>query len=81
VRTAINVWSKFANEISEALAPNENHKKNPHIMDTYPKLLFKLGKREEAIKNQEEAILANKKWGDSSTKLEDVLEKMKTGKL
>jgi hypothetical protein len=74
VRTAINVWSKFANEISEALASNENHKKNPHIMDTYPKLLFKLGKREEAI-------LANKKWGDSSTKLEDVLEKMKTGKL
>lgn len=72
-------WAKRALEINEALVPDETRKQNPMIMDTYASLLYRLGKKEEAIDFENKAIEVLKKRGDNANTLEINLNKMKNG--
>ena len=74
-------WSKRAMEIYEALSPDENHTQNPSFIDTYACLLYRLGKKEEAIEWQTKAINLAKQYGDVTSNLEITLNKIKDGVL
>lgn len=74
-------WSKRAIEIYETLSPDVNRKQNPMMMDTYACLLYKTGKKEEAIQWQTNAVETLKKYGEESSSLENTLDKMKRGVL
>lgn len=60
-------WAKKSMEI-------ENHYFNN---DTYTALLFKLGKKKDALKAAENAIALGKKQGQDTTPTEELLEKIK----
>jgi hypothetical protein len=74
-------WSKKAMEINEALVPDEKYKQNPYYMDTHASLLYRLGKREEAIEIQNKAIDILKSRNENLTNLESTLTNMKNGTL
>lgn len=74
-------WSKRSMEISEALSLDENRKQNPAYMDTYACLLYRLGKKEEAIQTQTKAIEIVKGRNENANALEVTLNKMKNGTL
>lgn len=74
-------WSKRAMEINEALVPDENRKQNPYFMDTYASLLYRLGKKEEAIETQTKAIEILKNRNENTSNLETTLTKIKNGSL
>jgi tetratricopeptide (TPR) repeat protein len=74
-------WSKRSMEINEALSLDENRKQNPAYMDTYACLLYRLGKKEEAIQTQMKAIEILKNRGETASSLEVTLNKMKGGTL
>ena len=54
---------------------------NPAYMDTYAQILYKLGRKPEAIEWQTKAVEAQKITGNSADSLEATLAKMKEGKL
>ncbi len=64
-------WSKRSLEYSE----------DPSWIDTYAHLLYKLGRRDEAIKEEERALKKLKSMNASSTSFEGTLQKMKDGTL
>jgi hypothetical protein len=74
-------WSKRSMEINEALVPDEIRKQNPYFMDTYASLLYRLGKKEEAIETQTKALEILKSRGESTLNLETTLTKIKNGSL
>ena len=74
-------WSKRSIEIYEALVPDENRKQNPYFMDTYASLLYRLGKKDEAIETQIKALEILKSRGESTVNLETTLAKIKNGTL
>ena len=74
-------WSKRSMEINEALVPDESRKQNPYFMDTYASLLYRLGKKDEAIETQIKALEILKSRGESTTNLETTLSKIKNGSL
>ena len=74
-------WAKRAIEIHEALTPDESRKQNTKMMDTYACLLYRLGKKEEAIDWETQAIEALKKRGENTANLEANLNKIKKGEL
>jgi thiol-disulfide isomerase/thioredoxin len=51
--------------------------KSAGIVDTYANILFKLGKKEEAIKYETEAVELAKKEGEGAEQLQQTLEQMK----
>ena len=53
--------------------------KNPMFLDTYANLLYKSGKKDEAIKAQEEAIAIVKGGKEDASEYEATLAKMKKG--
>ena len=63
-------WSQRSNE----MYPN-----NPMLLDTYANLLYKLGKKEEAITKEKEAILYSKK--EDTQGFENTILKMKSGEI
>lgn len=74
-------WSKRAIDIYEALSPDESIKQNSSMMDTYACLLYRLGKKDEAIEWETKAIDNFKKLGFNTSNLESTLNKIKTGVL
>jgi hypothetical protein len=74
-------WSKRSMEINEALVPDENRKQNPYFMDTYASLLYRLGKKEEAMETQMKALEILKSRGESTANLEITLTKIRNGTL
>lgn len=54
---------------------------NPAYLDTYAQLLYKLGRKQEAIEWQTKAVEAQKITGSSAGSFEATLVKMKAGKL
>ncbi|MFD1141381.1 thioredoxin fold domain-containing protein [Larkinella insperata] len=60
-------WSKRSLELDPS----------PMHMDTYAHLLYKLGRKKEAIKTQEEAIAKEKTLGNDPKQYEEALAKMK----
>ena len=74
-------WSKRSIEIYEALVPDENRKQNPYFMDTHASLLYRLGKKDEAIETQIKALEILKSRGESTVNLETTLAKIKSGTL
>ena len=74
-------WSKRSIEIYEALVPDENRKQNLYFMDTYASLLYRLGKKDEAIETQIKAFEILKSRGESTVNLETTLAKIKNGTL
>lgn len=74
-------WSKRSIEIYEALVPDEKYKQNPYFMDTYASLLYRLGKKDEAIETQTKALEILKSRGESTVNLETTLTKIKNGSL
>jgi tetratricopeptide (TPR) repeat protein len=74
-------WSKRSMEINEALVPDEIHKQNPYFMDTYASLLYRLGKKDEAIETQTKAIEILKSRNENTSNLETTLTKIKNGSL
>jgi tetratricopeptide (TPR) repeat protein len=74
-------WSKRSLEINEALSLDESRKQNPSYMDTYACLLYRLGKKEEAIQTQTKAIEILKNRNENANTLEVTLNKMKGGTL
>ncbi|RDB02348.1 thioredoxin family protein [Runella aurantiaca] len=78
------LWSKRSMELFSELNVGKNSpltKGNPSYLDTYARLLYKLNRKEEAIEWQIKAIEAQKVTGQSYRHLEEILEKIKTGKL
>lgn len=65
-------WSKRSLEYDERQAS---------WIDTYAHLLYKLGRRDDAIKEEERAIAQNKAFGAPSASFERTLQKMKAGTL
>jgi hypothetical protein len=74
-------WSKRSMEIYDALVPDEKRKQNPNYMDTYACLLYRLGKKDEAIETQTKALEILKNRGESTSNLETTLTKIKNGTL
>ena len=74
-------WSKRSMEISEALSMAESRKQNPYFMDTYARLLHRLGKRGEAIETQTKAIEILRSRSENTSNLENTLTKIKNGTL
>jgi hypothetical protein len=54
---------------------------NPAFLDTYAHLLYKLGRKDEAIEWQVKAVEAGKVAKQRSTEIENALDKMKAGTL
>ena len=54
---------------------------NSAYIDTYAQLLYKLGRKEEAIEWQTKAVEAQKVTGNKHASYEATLEKMKDGTL
>jgi len=77
-------WSYQSQEFFNTLYKNTTHPMrlgNPAYIDTYAQLLYKLGRKEEAIEWQTKAIEAQKVTGNKHASYETTLEKMKDGTL
>lgn len=77
-------WSKKSMEWFDELTKGKGHPMslgNPAYIDTYAHLLYKLGRKEEAVQWQTKAVEAQKITGASASSFEETLEEMKTGKL
>lgn len=77
-------WSKKSMEWFDELTKGKGHPMslgNPAYIDTYAHLLYKLGRKEEAVQWQTKAVEAQKVTGAPASSFEATLEKMKTGKL
>lgn len=77
-------WSYLSQEFFNSLYKNTAHPMrlgNPAYMDTYAQLLYKLGRKEEAIEWQTKAVEAQKVTGNKHASYETTLEKMKDGTL
>ncbi|CAG4999343.1 hypothetical protein DYBT9275_02206 [Dyadobacter sp. CECT 9275] len=78
-------WSYQSQEFFNTLYKNTTHPMrlgNPAYIDTYAQLLYKLGRKEEAIEWQTKAVEAQKVAGGTSHEsFETTLEKMKDGTL
>ncbi|CCH51164.1 thioredoxin domain protein [Fibrisoma limi BUZ 3] len=78
-------WSYYENltdktDLNQALAWSARSlelQRNGSFMDTYAHLLYKLGRKNEAVKVQQEAIALEKKAGNDTTLLEQALASMK----
>ncbi|MCX6245389.1 MAG: thioredoxin domain-containing protein [Bacteroidetes bacterium] len=55
-------------------------RREPFNLDTYATILFKLGKKEEAIKQEKEAIALAKKTNATPAQYEDALKRMENSK-
>ncbi|WP_026350919.1 hypothetical protein [Dyadobacter beijingensis] len=77
------MWSKRSMEWHEELRKDKNHLPlgNPAYMDTYAHLLYKLGRKNEAIEWQTKAVEAQKVSGMSWVSMEKDLNEMKSGTL
>lgn len=78
------MWSKRSMELHDELNRDKNTpfaKGNPSYIDTYAHLLYKLGRKEEAITWQTKAIEIAKIAEQPYSSMEVSLEKMKNGKL
>ena len=76
-------WSEQSIFLFDELNKDKNHPMklgNPAYLDTYAQLLYKLGRKAEAIKWQTKAVEAQKITGNSAGSLEETLSKMKAGK-
>jgi hypothetical protein len=62
-------WAKRATEFYD----------NPPSLDTYARLLYRTGKKEEAVRVEEKAIQIAKKTRYPTTEYEEILQKMKSG--
>lgn len=74
-------WSKRSIELYTALKPEQAPNTSAALHDTYAHLLYKVGKREEAIEQQKQAVELQKAMGMNTNQMEIELEKMKSGKL
>lgn len=77
------MWSKKSMEWHEELRRDKNHLPlgNPAYIDTYAHLLYKLGRKNEAIEWQTKAVEAQKVTGMSWASMEKSLSEMKAGTL
>lgn len=77
------VWSKASQDLYEQLRPKNSNApaQNAAMLDTYAHLLYKLGRREEAIAWQTKAVEAQKEMPMPSPGVTEALEKMKAGTL
>ncbi|MCE7040096.1 hypothetical protein [Dyadobacter sp. CY312] len=78
------IWSKRSLEWFDELNKGRNHPMrlgNPAFLDTYAHLLYKLGRKEEAIEWQTKAVEAGKAAKQLSPDIESALTKMKAGTL
>ncbi|MCF0070950.1 hypothetical protein LZD49_10740 [Dyadobacter sp. CY261] len=77
------MWSKKSMEWHEELRRDKNHLPlgNPAYIDTYAHLLYKLGRKDEAIEWQTKAVEAQKVTGMSWVSMEKDLNEMKAGTL
>jgi tetratricopeptide (TPR) repeat protein len=76
-------WSYQSQEFFNELTKNTGHPMrlgNPAYIDTYAQILYKLGRKDEAIAWQTKAVEAQKITGNSAEQLETTLQKMKDGK-
>lgn len=77
-------WSKTAMEWNKELQKNINNSKvdgNPSYTDTYAHLLYKLGRKDEAIEWQTKAVEQQRQTGIPFGSMETALAKMKAGTL
>lgn len=77
-------WSYQSQEFFNSLYKDTAHPMrlgNAAYIDTYAQLLYKLGRKEEAIEWQTKAVEAQKITGSSHASYETTLEKMKDGTL
>ncbi|MCE7063277.1 thioredoxin family protein [Dyadobacter sp. CY343] len=77
-------WSKLAMEWSEEILTNINNTNingNPSYMETYAHLLYKLGRKEEALTWQIKALGQQKATSQPYGHMETALAKMKAGTL
>lgn len=75
-------WSYQSQEFFNSLYRNTAHPMrlgNPAYIDTYAQILYKLGRKEEAIEWQTRAVQAQKVSGTPERTFEETLEKMKAG--
>lgn len=77
------MWSKKSMEWHEDLRRDKSHLPlgNPAYIDTYAHLLYKLGRKDEAIEWQTKAVEAQKVSGMSWVSMEKDLSEMKSGTL
>jgi thioredoxin-related protein len=77
------MWSKRSMELHEELRKDKNYLPlgNPAYIDTYAHLLYKLGRKDEAIEWQNKAVEAQKVTGMSWASMEKDLTEMKAGTL
>lgn len=77
------MWSERSIEWHEKLRRDKNHLPlgNPAYFDTYAHLLYKLGRKDEAIEWQTKAVEAQKVTGMSWASMEKDLNEMKAGTL
>ncbi|SDE50164.1 Thioredoxin-related protein [Dyadobacter soli] len=77
------MWSKRSIEWHEELRRDKHHMPlgNPAYFDTYAHLLYKLGRKDEAIEWQAKAVEAQKVTGMSWVSMEKDLNEMKAGTL
>ncbi|WP_353720980.1 hypothetical protein [Dyadobacter sp. 676] len=77
------MWSKRSMEWYEELRKDKHHMPlgNPAYIDTYAHLLYKLGRKDEAIEWQTKAVEAQKVTGMSWASMENDLAEMKAGTL
>jgi thioredoxin-related protein len=77
------MWSKRSMEWHEELRKDKQHLPlgNPAYIDTYARLLYKLGRKDEAIEWQTKAVEAQKVSGMSWVSMEKDLNEMKAGTL
>lgn len=77
------MWSKKSMEWHEELRRDKNYLPlgNPAYIDTYAHLLYKLGRKDEAIQWQTKAVEAQKVSGMSWVSMEKDLNEMKAGTL
>ena len=77
-------WSYQSQEFFNSLYKDTAHPMrlgNSAYIDTYAQLLYKLGRKEEAIEWQTKAVEAQRITGNSHASFEKTLEKMKDGTL
>ena len=55
----------------------DNYDPDPAIIDTYASLLFKLGKKEDAVKFEQQALQLAQSWGEDTSHYEFQLAKFK----
>ncbi len=58
----------------------ENNDPQPAAIDTYASLLYKIGRKAEAVKFSEQALELAKSWGEDTKHFEHQLAKFKSGK-